>query len=335
MKNRQSPFSVVLGVDVSKAKLDCAFADGQETFSLDNTPQKIVAELVGRIKNPKATIVVLEATGGYEELLAGLLHQHDIAVAVVNPRRVRDFAKGIGKDAKTDPIDANVIAFYGQVVRPAAQVAKTVDEQKLQALVERRRQLLDLINQENNRQQQTTDREIQEYIQQSLETLKKQVKTIDERLTKCVQADTANASKVEIMESVKGIGAVTISTLLAELPELGKLNRAEIAKLVGVAPMNNDSGQVSGKRRTFGGRSYVRRVLYMATRFNTRIKAFYQRLLKQGKLKKVALTAAMRKLLTILNTLIKTNQLWTEPSTGAELHTASPSVPDTLGAPAL
>ena len=150
---------------------------------------------------------------------------------------------------------------------------------------------------------------------------------------------TANARKVEIMESVKGIGAVTISTLLAELPELGKLNRAEIAKLVGVAPMNNDSGQVSGKRRTFGGRSYVRRVLYMATlvatRFNTRIKAFYQRLLKQGKLKKVALTAAMRKLLTILNTLIKTNQLWTEPSTGAEPHTASPSVPDILGAPAL
>ena len=141
------------------------------------------------------------------------------------------------------------------------------------------------------------------------------------------------------MESVKGIGAVTISTLLAELPELGKLNRGEIAKLVGVAPMNNDSGQVSGKRRTFGGRSYVRRVLYMATlvatRFNTRIKAFYQRLLSEGKLKKVALTAAMRKLLTILNTLIKTNQLWAEPSTGAEPHAASPSVPDTLGAPAI
>ena len=174
MMNHQSPFSVVLGVDVSKAKLDCAFADGNETFSLDNTPQKIVAELVGRIKNPKATIVVLEATGGYEELLAGLLHQHDIAVAVVNPRRVRDFAKGIG--------------------------------------------------------------------------------------------------------------AVTVSTLLAELPELGKLNRGEIAKLVGVAPMNNDSGKTTGQRRTFGGRSYVRRVLNMATLVATRF-----------------------------NTTIKTNQLWAEP----------------------
>jgi transposase len=268
--------------------------------------------------NRQSPIVVMEATGGYEELLVGLLHQHDIAVAVVNPRRVRAFAAGIGKDAKTDAIDAQVIAFYGQVVKPAAQIAKSVDEQKLQALVERRRQLLDLINQENNRRQQTADREVQEYIQQSLETLKKQVKTIDERLTKCVHADTANARKVEILESVKGIGAVTVSTILAELPELGELNRGQIAKLVGVAPLNNDSGQASGQRRTFGGRAYVRRVLYMATlvatRFNSRIKDFYQRLLSEGKLKKVALTAAMRKLLTILNTLVKTNQLWAEPN---------------------
>ncbi len=295
----------------------CLGADGQETFSIDNTLQKIVTELIGRIQNPQATIAVMEATGGYEELLVGLLHQHDIAMAVVNPRRVRSFAAGIGQDAKTDLINANVIAFYGQVAQPAAQVAKSVNEQKLQALVECRRQLLDLINQENNRRQQAADPEIQEYIKQSLETLKQQVKTIDERLTKCVQADTANARKIEILESVKGMGVVTISTLLAELPELGKLNRGEIAKLVGVAPMNNESGKTSGQRRTFGGRSYVRRVLYMATlvatRFNTRVKAFYQRLLSEGKLKKVALTAAMRKLLTILNTLIKTNQLWLEP----------------------
>lgn len=318
MMNDQSPFSEVVGVDVSKAKLDFAFANGKETLSIDNTPQKIVAELIGRIKNPQGTIVVMEATGGYEELLVTLLHQHHIAVAVVNPRRVRAFAAGIGKDAKTDPIDAQVIAFYGQVVKPAAQVARSTDEKKLQALVERRRQLLDLINQENNRRQQTVDREIQEYIKQSLETLKQQVKTIDERLAKCVQADTANARKVEILESVKGVGPVAVSTILAQLPELGKLNRGEIAKLVGVAPLNNDSGQVSGQRRTFGGRSYVRRVLYMATlvatRFNTRIKTFYQRLLSEGKPKKVALTAAMRKLLTILNTLIKNDQLWAEPN---------------------
>lgn len=317
MRNDPSPFSVIVGVDVSKFKLDFAFADGQETWTIDNTLPKIVAELIGRIKNPQGTLVVMEATGGYEELLVGLLHQHDIAVAVVNPRRVRAFAAGIGKDAKTDPIDAQVLAFYGQVAKPAAQVAKSVDEQKLQALVERRRQLLDLINQENNRRQQTSDREILDYIQQSLESLKKQVKTIDERLAKCLAADNVNARKVEILESVKGIGTVTVSTLVAELPELGKLNRGEIAKLVGVAPMNNDSGQSSGQRRSFGGRSSVRRVLYMATlvatRFNSRIKAFYQRLLAEGKPKKVALTAAMRKLLTILNTLVKTDQHWIEP----------------------
>ncbi len=235
-------------------------------------------------------------------------------MAVVNPRRVRDFASGIGKDAKTDPIDAQAIAFYGQVVQPNAQAAKTDEEKKLQALVGRHRQLLDLINQENNRLQQTADREIQGYIQESLETLKKQVKSIDERLAKCVKEDTANARKIEILESVQGLGPVAVSTFLAELPELGELNRGEIAKLVGVAPMNKDSGQASGRRTTHGGRSYVRRVLYMATlvatRFNPRIKAFYQRLLKAGKPKKLALTAAMRKLLTILNTLIKNDEIW-------------------------
>lgn len=313
MKDKYS-FTHFVGVDVSKAKLDFGFADGRNTLSIDNTRRQIVGELIRRIKNPESTLVVMEATGGYEERLVTLLHQYRIALAVVNPRRVRDFADGIGRDAKTDPIDAQVIAFYGQVVQPEAQLAKSDEEKKLQNLVGRRRQLLDLINQENNRLQQTTDQEIRGYIQQSLEALKKQVKTIDQRLAKCVKANTANARKVEILESVKGLGPVTISTFLAELPELGQLNRGQIAKLVGVAPMNRDSGKLSGKRRTFGGRSYVRRVLYMATlvatRFNPRIQAFYQRLVNAGKPKKVALTAAMRKLLTILNTLIKNDVLW-------------------------
>jgi len=316
MTKDQYPFSQFVGVDVAKAKLDFAFADDKQTFTINNSQGQIVVDLIGRLENPKTTIVVMEATGGYENRLVTLLHQHNIALAVVNPRRVRDFAKGIGIDAKTDPIDARVIAFYAQVIKPESQLVKSKEEKKLRALVDRRRQLLDLINQENNRLQQTADREIQGYIRQALETLKKQVETIDQRLAECVKADTANARKVEILESVKGIGPVTVSTLLAELPELGKLNRGQIAKLVGVAPMNRDSGQVSGKRRTFGGRSYVRRILYMATlvatRFNSKIKAFYQRLVAQGKPKKVALTAAMRKLLTILNTLIKNDVLWNE-----------------------
>lgn len=310
----KTEFTVVIGVDVSKAKLDIAFPE--ETISIKNTKQDILTELVGRIDSESA-IVVMEATGGYEERLVSLLHEHGISLAVVNPRRVRDFANGIGKDAKTDPIDAGVIAFYGRVVKPAPQLAKSDEEKKLKALVERRRQLLDLIGQETNRLQQTADNEIESYIRKSLEALKKQLKSIDTRLAKCVQEDTENERKIEIMTSVKGVGPVTISTFLAELPELGELNRAEIAKLVGVAPMNNDTGQRSGKRRTIGGRSYVRRVLYMATlvatRFNPQIKSFYQRLLSRGKEKKVALVAAMRKLLTILNTLIKKDELWQTP----------------------
>lgn len=307
------PFSQFVGVDVSKATLDFALADGKPV-SIKNTTEQIVSKLIGMITDPSSTIVVMEATGGYEERLVTLLHQHNIAVAVVNPRRVRDFARGIGIDAKTDPIDASVICRYGQVVKPAAQVAKSEEDKKLRALVERRRQLLGLVVQERNRLQQTADLEIQDYIRQSLETLQKQVKTIDKRLEKCVKTNTEHARKIEIIGSVKGVGPVTVSTLVAELPELGELNRGQIAKLVGVAPMNRDSGQSSGRRRIIGGRSYVRRVLYMATltatRFNPRIKAFYQGLLRKGKPKKVALTAAMRKLITILNTLLKKDVLW-------------------------
>lgn len=316
MMKEQNRFSQFVGVDISKAKLDFTFADGKQSWAIKNRQEQIVSELIGRIENRQATLVVMEATAGYEELLVSLLHQHQIAVAVVNPRRVKAFAAGLGRDAKTDPIDAGAIAYYAKVAVPKAQVAKSEEDKKLRRLVERRRQLLDLINQENNRLQQTADQEIRGYLQQSLEHLQKQVETIDQRLKECVQHSTENARKIEIMNSVKGVGPVTISTFLAELPELGKLNPGQIAKLVGVAPMNNDSGQTMGRRRTFGGRSYVRRVLYMATlvatRYNPRIKSIYQRLLAEGKLKKVALIAAMRKLLTILNTLIKNDETWSD-----------------------
>lgn len=305
-------YSQIVGVDVSKAKLDIA-SEG-EVVTIANAEEQIESELIARIQDPASTLVVMEATGGYEDRLVNTLHKHGIALAVVNPRRIRDFASAIGKDAKTDPIDARVIAFYGQVAKPSAQVAKSDEDKKLNALVARRRQLLDLINQEKNRLSQTADAEIRGYIRKSLETLEKQVKTIDERLNHCVKNTTENARKVEIMNSVSGLGAVTISTLIAELPELGQLNRSEIAKLVGVAPINRDSGESSGRRFIAGGRGYVRRVLYMATlvatRHNPRIRDFYQRLLAAGKAKKVALIAAMRKLLTILNTLIKNDELW-------------------------
>jgi len=312
---------LVLGVDVSKAKLDLSWGSEGPLETIENTAQAITGHLIAKIEDPEKTLVVMEGTGGYESLLVDLLHQAKLSLAVVNPRRVRDFAKGIGWDAKTDPIDAKLIAYYGEVVQPKRQVAKTASEKKLEALVTRRRQLLGLINQENNRLQQTSDKEIQQLIRQSLKTLKRQVQKIDGLISQCVATDEKNARKIEILQSVKGVGMVSVSTLVAELPELGELNRGQIAKLVGVAPMNNDSGQKSGKRQTSGGRSSVRRVLYMATlvatRFNPRIKEFYVRLLAKGKPKKLALVAAMRKLLTILNTLIKKDELWAEPKVGS------------------
>jgi transposase len=315
MMNPTQVFSTFIGIDVSRSKLDIAVADGKGTVTIDNTQTAIIS-WIGQLEAASCTLVVMEATGGYEALVVKLLHSHNIALAVTNPRQVRDFAKGIGRNAKTDAIDAEVLSIFAQVVRPAPQAARSDDEIKLGALVERRRQLLDLINQEHNRSLQTIDDDIKTSIQEVLESLKKQLKTIDKQLAKAVQSNAASARKVEILQSVKGLGPVAVSTFIAELPELGQLNRGQIAKLVGVAPMNRDSGQSHGQRRTQGGRSYVRRVLYMAslvaTRFNKAIKVFYQRLLSKGKPKKLALTAAMRKLLTILNTLVKDNVLWTD-----------------------
>ena len=307
----QKSFACVVGVDVSKEKLDLALP--KESLTIKNNA-KAIQQLVDRIKSDDV-IVVMEATGGYENQLVQALHNNGIALAVVNPRRVRDFAKAIGMDAKTDPIDAGVIAYYGETVKPAPQLAKSDEAKKLGAFVERRRQLLGLIGQEKNRLQQVDDADIKKLIQKSLEMLQKQLKTVDQRLAKAIkQPGAGNQRKIEILESAKGIGPVAISTFIAELPELGKLNRNEIAKLVGVAPMNNDSGKKEKKRKTIGGRSYVRRVLYMATltatRHNPTIRRFYLRMLANGKEKKVALIAAMRKLLTILNTLIKKDELW-------------------------
>lgn len=314
MKMTQNGYSLVIGVDVSKAKLDLAWGAEGPTETIKNTDNQIARLLIKKIEDPDKTLIVMEATGGYESRLVDSLHKAKLSLAVVNPRRVRDFANGIGVDAKTDPIDAKLIAYYGEVVKPKEHVAKSESLKMLEALVTRRRQLLNLINQENNRLQQTREKEIQKLIKQSLKTLGKQLKTVDRLIKDAVEADQENARKIEILRSAKGVGPVTVSTLIAELPELGQLNRGQISKLVGVAPMNNDSGKKSGKRKTMGGRSSVRRTLYMATltaiRWNPAIKAFYIRLLAKGKPKKLAITAAMRKFLTILNQLIKNDELW-------------------------
>lgn len=305
-----SALNKVVGIDIAKYKIDIAFDDRIATVA--NTKDAIERELIEKIDSN--SLVVMEATGGYEDLLVTILHQHQIPVAVVQPHRVRCFAQSLGKLAKTDAIDALVIAEFGRVVQPVPQSAKSTERKSLETLVARRRQVADLINQENNRRQQIADQQCQEFIQETLDFLRKQLKTIDSKLAEAVRKQSVDSRRTEILNSVKGVGPVLVATMLAELPELGQLNRNQIASLVGVAPMNNDTGIRVGKRQIRGGRFQVRRVLYMstlaATRFNPQIKSFYQRLLIAGKPKKVALIAAMRKLLTILNTLINKNELW-------------------------
>lgn len=316
MKVTQDVYSLVIGIDVAKAKLDVAWGSKGSVETIANAKVEIARQLLPKISDPGSTLVVVEATGGYEGLLVDLLHENKIPVSVVNPRRIRDFAKGVGIDAKTDPIDAKVISFYGEVTQPKSDVAKTEQEKKLEALVTRRRQVLKLINQENNRLQQTRDKAIETLIAQTLKNLKKQMKKLDGLISQTVAADQQNARKIEILQSVKGVGQVSVSTMVAELPELGRLNRNQISKLVGVAPMNQESGTKERRRKTIGGRSSVRRVLYMATlvatRHNPAIKKFYIRLLVEKKPKKLALVAAMRKLLTIINSLVKNNELWVD-----------------------
>jgi len=306
--------TIFVGVDVSKATLDVYRPDTKEFLKIENADGAI-SQLCSQLEKKKRRVfVVMEGTGGYEFLLVKHLLSRQITTAVVNPRRVRDFAKGIGLDAKTDPIDAKVISRYAEVVAPKPMATKSDHELKHSALVARRSQLLELINQENNRLKQSWDDDAKQSIREVLEILKKQLKSVDSLLAKMLANDTANERKIEILRSVKGVGAVTISTLIAKLPELGKLNRGEVAKLVGVAPINRDSGTMSGKRFIGGGRSQVRRVLYMATivaiRHNAAIKAFYIHLKSKGKESKVAIVACMRKLVTIINLLVKSNQTW-------------------------
>ena len=313
MNNSEYRFTAVIGIDIPKDKIDIADNQRSTALTVENNRTKIDC-WIQSIVDPSNAIVVMAATGGYESLLVERLHEHQIALSVVNSRQVRDFARGIGRDEKTDPIDAQVLVRFGEVVQPAPQPPKSEEQIMPEALVVRRRQILGLINQEQNRLKQTRDKDIRQSIAAILKPLEKRLKMLDDKLEKAIAANETNTRKVEILSSVKGVGPVTVSTIIAELPELGTLNRKEVAKLVGVEPINKDSGKITGKRKTSGGRSGIRRTLYMAalvaTRHNPKIKTFYLRLLANGKLKKVALTAAIRKLLTILNTLIRTNQVW-------------------------
>lgn len=303
---------IFIGIDVSKARLDVAVHDPASSWQADNSDTGIAAA-VARLAALRPQLIVLEATGGFElRLVAALLHAR-LPTAVINPRRARDFARATGQLAKTDKLDARVLAHLAASLRPTIRTLPTEAEEHLAALLTRRRQLVEMLAVEQNRWQ-TVRVALRPELEEHIAWLQRKVEGLDGDIERFVQSSPVWSATDALLRSVPGVGPVTARTLLGMLPELGQLNRQQIAALVGVAPLNKDSGNRRGRRRVYGGRAAVRRVLYMAalaaSRFNPSIRAFYQRLLRQGKEKKVALTACMRKLLVILNAMVRTQQPW-------------------------
>jgi transposase len=308
-----------IGIDVASAHCDVAF--GNEGTVRTYTNQDIDLDaLVNELQQCDAVeLVVLEATGGYEALVVAKLAAAQLPVVVVNPRQVRDFAKSLGRLAKTDVIDARVLALFGERVRPAVRLLKDEQTHALEGLLARRRQLVEMMVAEKNRLIHAHG-EVRKSIEQTIAFLKKQLKHLDRDLDDSIHASPLWREKEALYRGVPGVGPQMTITLLACLPELGHLNRREISALVGVAPFNRDSGTLRGRRTIYGGRATVRGALYMATlvatRHNPVIRVFYQHLLAQHKPKKLALVACMRKLLVILNSMAKTNEPWRYSQSG-------------------
>jgi transposase len=302
--------SSYVGIDVSKDRLDIAVLGERQEKQVDNTSQGIT-QLVAWMQELQPELIVVEATGGYQRAVVEALFWAGLAVAVVNPARVRQFARACGLLAKTDKLDAQVLAVFGEKVQPRRYESKSEAGKQLSALLVRRRQLEQMLKAEQNRLR-TVSQSLKGSVQRMITCLKAEKKTLDEQIQQFVADQEAWQEQTEILSSAPGVGKVTTAALLAELPELGKMDRKKIAALVGVAPMNSDSGRKRGYRKTKGGRGDVRSVLYMATlvatRYNPLIRSQYQQLLKRGKLKKVALTACMRKFLTILNAMLRDRQ---------------------------
>lgn len=305
-----------VGIDVSKHRLDVHVRPTDERFSVDND-EKGHGELSARLVTLAPTLVVLEATGGYQAQVAAELASHQLPVAVVNPRQVRDFAKATGRLAKTDAIDAAAIAHFAESVRPEPRPLPDEQMTELQALMTRRRQLIDMRTGEKNRLDTCRVERVKRDIQKTISWLTRRIGDVDEDIDKMIRKTPVWREREELISSVTGVGKTTARTLLTELPELGTLNRRKIAALVGLAPFNNDSGRRSGQRAIRGGRAEPRAMLYMATvvavRWNPQLRAMYERLLTAGKLKKVALVACARKLLTILNAMVRTKMPWQLP----------------------
>ncbi len=303
---------VTVGIDVAKARLDVWVAGEEAGWAVPNDAAGI-ATLVERVQARPVSVVVLEATGGYEYAAVAALSVAGQPVAVVNPRQVRDFARCLGRPAKTDRIDAQVLARYGEAVGPEPRPRPDAAAQEAQSLVARRRQVVEMLTMEKNRLRQAPAR-TQPRIRRHLELLEAELTDIERQLADEIAANPAWQDIATRLQTVKGIGPVTATLLVLELPGLGTLDRKQIAALVGVAPLNRDSGKMRAKRTTWGGRAKVRSALYMAalvaSRHNPVLAAFYQRLVSAGKARKLAITAVMRKLLTILNAMLRDKTTW-------------------------
>jgi transposase len=303
--------AIFVGMDVSQDTVDVAVQPGT-AFQVTND-ESGVAEAVTQLQAVQPTLIVLEATGGLEVPLAGALAAVGLPVVVINPRQVRDFARATGQLAKTDRLDAQVLAHFAEAIRPPVRPVPGAQTQALAALVARRRQLIEMLTAEKNRLRLAA-RPIQKRVQAHITWLEKKLASTNTELTTIIHASPIWREKEEVLRSVPGVGPILVTTLFANLPELGTLTRKEVAALAGVAPFPRDSGTLKGRRAIWGGRAQVRAALYMAalvaTRRNPVIRTFYQRLCQAGKAKKLALTACMRKLLTILNAMVKSRTPW-------------------------
>ncbi|WOD38455.1 IS110 family transposase [Nodosilinea sp. E11] len=305
-----------IGIDVSKRCLDVYIRPLGRTLQVANSELGLV-ELHQHLDGLVIGLIVLEATGGYQTLAARTLMEQGYPTVVVNPRQVRDFAKATGRLAKTDKIDAEVLAHFADAIRPEVRAMVSEDGQMLQGLVTRRQQLVEMRSAEKTRQR-TAWPTVQANIETHIEWLDEQIKALDADIEALIQQSDQWQRTRDLLTSVPGLGPATIGVLVSQLPELGRLSAKPLASLCGLAPMNRDSGQMRGKRQIVGGRAAVRTALYMATlvatQHNPVIREFYQHLLQRGKPKKVALIASMRKLLTILNAMVAHDTLWQAPA---------------------
>jgi len=309
-----TPAKVYVGIDVAKRRLDIALWPTGEQRTLANDATDI-NELVTWLQTQQPTLIVLEATGGYERAVVASLSAAALPVVVVNPRQVRDFARAVGRLAKTDTLDAAVLARFAEAVKPSPRPLPHAQMELLRALVTRRRQVVEMLTAERQRLA-SAQPPVQGLIQAHIAGLEQELAHLEQELDRTLRQSPLWRAKERLLRSVPGIGPTVATVLLAEMPELGQLDRRQVAALAGVAPLNRDSGQHRGRRSVWGGRATVRTALYMAalagTRWNPVLKNCYQRLLASGKAKKVALVACMRKLLTILNAMLRDGTAWQE-----------------------